>query len=108
MKLIIGIINKEDAASTTKALNAAGYYVTKLAATGGFLKRGNITILIGTDEEKVPAALEIIDQNAKKRTEKENAASAKALEEPRDKTTMEGVIGGATVFVVEVDRFEKI
>ncbi|MFQ6860608.1 MAG: cyclic-di-AMP receptor [Beduini sp.] len=108
MKLIIGIINKEDAASTTKALNAAGYYVTKLAATGGFLKRGNITILIGTDEEKVPAALEIIDQNAKKRLEKENAASAKALEEPRDKTAMEGVIGGATVFVVEVDRFEKI
>lgn len=106
MKLIIGIINKEDANTTTKALNAAGYYVTKLASTGGFLKRGHITILIGTDEDKVQTALEIIDQNAKKRTEK--TTSSKTSEESHDKTIMEGTTGGATVFVVEVDRFEKV
>lgn len=108
MKLIISIVNKYDATTTTKALNAAGYYVTRLAATGGFLKKGNVTLFIGTDEELVPAALEIIQNNAKKRIAKEGKGIPVEKSEGYEPTMMDSVSGGVTVFVVDIDRFEKV
>lgn len=108
MKLIIGIVHKDDASATTKALNAEGYYVTRLATTGGFLKKGNVTILVGTDEDKVAGAVEIIQNNAKKRVEKEHVGTSSQHGELYEPAMKDGVVGGATVFVVEVDRFEKV
>ena len=60
MKLIFAIVNNDDAPSVSSALTKSGYSVTKLATTGGFLKVGNTTFLIGVDEQKVDAVLEII------------------------------------------------
>ena len=60
MKLIIAIINKEDSSEVSQALTKARYSVTKLATTGGFLMAGNITLMIGTENDKVDHAIEVI------------------------------------------------
>ena len=60
MKLILSIIQAADEADTVQELNRNGYFVTKLSTTGGFLKAKNTTLLIGTDNEKVDGAIEIL------------------------------------------------
>ena len=57
MKLILAIINHDDANTVTQALTKKGFSSTKLATTGGFLMAGNVTILIGVDEEKVQTVI---------------------------------------------------
>ena len=49
MKLIIAIVNSDDSSAVQGALTEKGYFVTKLSTTGGFLKKGNVTLMIGTD-----------------------------------------------------------
>ena len=53
MKLVVAIVQGEDAGRTAQALNNAGLSVTKLASSGGFLQQGNATLLIGVDEDRV-------------------------------------------------------
>ena len=60
MKLILAIINFDDANAVTHALTKKGFSSTKLATTGGFLMAGNVTILVGVDEEKVQAVIDMI------------------------------------------------
>ncbi len=64
MKMITAIIEERDGDRTIKALNKEGFYCTKLAATGGFLKKSNLTILIGCEDEAVNSAIEIIKREA--------------------------------------------
>ena len=56
MKLIIAIVNSDDSSSVQAALTEEGYFVTKLSTTGGFLKKGNTTFFIGTNDDKVDPA----------------------------------------------------
>ena len=60
MKLLIAIVNSNDANQLSSALTEAGMSITKLATTGGFLKQGNTTFFMGIDDERVDEALEII------------------------------------------------
>ena len=53
MKLILAVIPNDDSTIATSALTKAGYFVTKLSTTGGFLMVGNTTLLIGTEDEKI-------------------------------------------------------
>ena len=53
MKLVIAIVQDDDALDVIEELNDKGYRVTKLATTGGFLKSGNTTLMIGIEKEKV-------------------------------------------------------
>ncbi len=107
MKLIIAIVNNEDSSVTQTSLIDNGFFVTKLASTGGFLKKGNTTFLIGTNDDKVDAVLEIIKKHAKKRIVKQSTVppSDMGVFNP---IMVDVLVGGATVFVVDVDRFEKI
>ena len=97
MKLILAIVNNEDAARATDALMRAGLFVTRLSTTGGFLMMGNTTLLIGTDEERVPMAIGILRQHCTARTQ---PASNIRRTEPV-------TVGGATVFVLDVGHMEK-
>ena len=63
MKMITAIVNKEDANAVCNALTKGGFSVTKLSTTGGFLMAGNMTLLIGTDDEKVDKCIELIVQD---------------------------------------------
>ena len=62
MKLVIAIVQDTDAPGLTKALLERGFQSTKLASTGGFLREGNTTLLIGLEDEKVPEVLELIKE----------------------------------------------
>ena len=62
MKLVLAIINRDDANAVTQALTKRGFSSTKLATTGGFLMAGNVTVLIGVDEEKVQTVIDIIKE----------------------------------------------
>lgn len=108
MKLVIAIVNKDDSSSVASTLNKAGHYVTKLASTGGFLSKGNVTLLVGTSEDKVDEVIELIKSEAKQRVEKMPTMNSLALPEVTMATMIDVVVGGATIFVVDVDQFKKI
>ncbi len=108
MKLIIAIINKDDSNKVASTLNKSGYYVTKLASTGGFLSKGNTTLLVGTDEEKVDDVIELIRSKAKHRNEKVPTVNTLSLPEVTMTTMVDVLVGGATIFVIDVDQFYKI
>jgi uncharacterized protein YaaQ len=60
MKMIISIIQDQDADPVSKALTSMKFRVTQIASTGGFLRRGSSTLLIGLDDDQVDQALQII------------------------------------------------
>jgi len=105
MKLILAIISNEDASSVSNALKESSFYSTKLATTGGFLSKGNTTLIIGVEENKVNEALDIIKEHSKTRTEFTSSTmftSSKLTSFP-----LEVKVGGATVFVLDVEQFLK-
>ena len=78
MKLILAIINHDDANTVTQSLTKKGFSSTKLATTGGFLMAGNVTILIGVDEEKVQTVIDIIREHSHSRKQMIPTASERA------------------------------
>lgn len=108
MKLVLGIINSDDSNSVSNALNKAGFFVTRLSTTGGFLKKGNTTLLIGTADEKVDEAIDIIKQCAKKRVEKEPTIPPAEMGEFFTPIMVDVLVGGATIFVLPIEHFEKV
>jgi uncharacterized protein YaaQ len=108
MKLIIAIVNNEDSSETQTYLTESGFFVTKLSSTGGFLKKGNTTFLIGTNDDKIDAVLDIIKAHAKKRVIKQPTVPSNEMGDFFTPIMVDVLVGGATVFVVDVDRFEKI
>lgn len=108
MKLIIAVIQDRDVNDLLKALTEAGHRATKLASTGGFLRSGNTTMMIGTADDKVDAVMEIISKTCHAREHLMPASSpAAATGEPFVPFPVTVMIGGATVFVVDVDQFHK-
>ncbi|HIV98304.1 MAG TPA: cyclic-di-AMP receptor [Candidatus Ornithospirochaeta avicola] len=111
MKMIISILSQSDEENTVHALNEKGYYVTKLATMGGFLRKTNTTILIGCDDEKVEEAVSIIKKYSARRTENvpymppTGTAVASGVSVPF--VSVPQTVGGSTVFVVDVTHFEK-
>ena len=107
MKLILAIINHDDANTVTQSLTKKGFSSTKLATTGGFLMAGNMTLLICTEDERVDACIGIISQFCKQRTEivPGTATLGFGFESAMP---MEVTVGGATVMVTNVERFEKL
>lgn len=108
MKLIIAIVNKDDSATVISKLNKAGFMCTKLSTTGGFLRAGNTTLLIGTDEKKVDDVLDVLRKYCSRRTEMINAATGGFSEQFMSSVPVEIAVGGATVFVVDVEKFIKM
>ena len=107
MKLIIAIVSNDDSHSLSNALTKENFVVTKLATTGGFLKIGNTTLLIGTEDALVEKAIDIIKEESKQRTEL--VPSTASYDIGRFASfPVEVSVGGATVFVVDVEQFIKI
>lgn len=106
MKMITAIINKKDSGKVCGALTEKSFYFTKLASSGGFLSSGNVTLLIGTEDEKVEQVLEILRGLCFRRTEM--VPSTVHFDTEAFSYPLEVVVGGATVFVTNVERFEKI
>jgi len=107
MKLITAIIHDEDSKELLKKLNEKEYRVTKLASTGGFLRSGNTTLLIGVSKEQVDGVLELIRDTCKKRKQLTTTAPVGANTSNFVVLPLEVTVGGATVFITDVERFEK-
>jgi len=107
MKLILAIISDDDAKSCTAALNKARFHVTRLATTGGFLSAGNTTLIIGCDDKEVESAIDIIGSQSKRRKEAIHSALAGDMGTLAS-FPVEVEIGGATIFVLDVDQFKKL
>ena len=109
MKLVIAVVQGEDATQTVQALSGAGISVTKMASSGGFLQQGNATLLIGVDDDKVDTAIELIRENCRERSQ--YMTPMPPMVEPGEffmPYPVEVQVGGATVFVIPVERFEKL
>ena len=102
MKLILAIVNNDDAYSVSTGLSKEGFVVTKISSTGGFLMSGNSTFLIGVEDERVDRATEIIAEYCEKREQVVPASVAKGTvgTPPRNAKVL---VGGATVFVLNVE-----
>lgn len=104
MKLIFAIINKSDAPVVTCALTKAGYSSTLTDSTGGFFNRENNILFAGVDDNRVQSVLDIIGHNTYTREEKvPKDVNMGDLMLPSKVT-----VGGAVVFVTDVDQFIKL
>ena len=108
MKLILAIVSSDDSTSVMRSLTQAEFSVTKLATTGGFLMAGNVTLIIGVEDERVDDAIGIIRETSMSRTQAMPAISETSIRGFFDAPLMEVMVGGATIFVLPIDRFEKI
>ena len=109
MKLIIAIVQDEDASRLVSKLMNEGYGVTKLATTGGFLRAGNTTLLVGVDDDKFDGAMAVIEKICKSRKQIATApTSMTGVNGVYSPYPSEVMVGGATVFVLSVDQFIKL
>ena len=109
MKLVTAIVHNEDAAALVDALLEKEYRATRVNSSGGFLKQGNATILVGVEDNQVNAVLELISANCHSRKQFVNPMPP--IMEPGEfymPYPVEVEVGGATVFVLPVERFERL
>ena len=107
MKLIFAIVSNDDSSRVSKELTKNKYSVTKLATTGGFLMAGNTTFLIGTDDDRVDDVIRIIGMHSKKRTQMVPSSASYGVG-MYTSFPEEVQVGGATIFVTNIERFEKL
>ncbi len=106
MKMIIAIINPDDSNAVTTALTKKGFSSTRLATTGGFLRAGNDTILVGADDDKVQTVIDMIKEESHSR--KQMIPTNTEMSYGYYPTMpVEITVGGATIFVVDIERFER-
>ncbi|MGM9907975.1 cyclic-di-AMP receptor [Limosilactobacillus sp.] len=106
MKMIVAIVQAKDSSRLRKAFTAENIQVTQLSTTGGFLREGNSTFLIGIQDERVQDVLDVIKKNAKSR-EQYITSQMHMDVEGGSAFPVNVKVGGATVFVLPVDDFIK-
>ena len=110
MKLIFAVVNGDDSAAVSKALSKNGFRATKLASSGSFLSSGNTTFLICVEEDQVDTVIDTVQQKCHHR--KQFVPSTPTYGSPVSGAVpsmpLEVPVGGATVFVTNIERFEKL
>ena len=103
MKIVLAIISNDDAPKVCSALTNSGHFVTKLSTTGGFLRVGNTTILVGTEEQEVPNIKQIIAEHISPKKDMPSFERGLVVNDASEEK-----MKGATVFVLDVAQFEKM
>lgn len=109
MKLVIAIVHERDKHKVSDALLQAGHKFTIVASTGGFLRDGNVTFLVGTPVEKVDQVIGIVREWCSSREQyvtqpmPDAIAPTGAVISPIKVT-----VGGAIIFVVDVEQYERV
>lgn len=107
MKLVMAVVQDNDAGRLIEKLTEKKYGVTKLSSSGGFLKSGNTTLMIGVDENRMEELMKIIEKICRPRKQVVTPFPGG----PGDAYVpypIEVSVGGATVFVMDIERFVKI
>lgn len=108
MKLVLAIVSNDDAPIVISELMRASFSATRLASSGGFLHVGNTTLMIGVQEERLPLLMELIGKYCKKRKQIAPPVPAHYGEGSVGSIPVEVTLGGATVFVLDVEDFERL
>ena len=108
MKLLIGIVNNDDANELLNEMTKASFQATKLSTSGGFLKTGNVTFLVGVEEERVEALIDMFRSCCSRRTQMVPTAPPFIGEGFLSAAPVEVTIGGATIFVIDMEKFLKL
>ncbi len=109
MKLIIAIVHERDKQKVGDALLQAGHKFTNIATTGGFLRDGNCTLLIGADDKDVEDVIDVLRQCCSAREQYVNQPPIDALGAGGMlMNPVKVTVGGAIIFVVDVERFERV
>jgi uncharacterized protein YaaQ len=109
MKLLITIVHERDFQKVSDALLGAGYKFTKISSTGGLLRDGNATLLIGVEDSEVDQVISIVRESSKTREQymtmppPDVMPSGTFIPNPVKVT-----VGGAVIFVVDIERFERL
>ena len=109
MKLVVAIVHNEDAGALVDALLEKEFRATRLHSSGGFLKQSNATVLLGVEDAEVDEIVAIVRENCTSRNQVVNPMPP--IMEPGEffmPYPLEVEVGGATVFVVPVERFERL
>ena len=109
MKLVVAIVHSEDAGVLVDALLEHEFRATKLQSSGGFLKQSNATVMLGVEDGEVDEVLGIVRENCHSRTQ--IVYPMPPIMEPGEffmPYPLEVEVGGATVFVMPVERFERL
>lgn len=104
MKLIVAVVRDEFALSLTENLTRKGFGATKLASTGGFLKAGNTTFLVGVPDGQLDEAMTVIRSVCKSTKGEPSKVAAHPAAGGADPIS----VGGATVFVIDVEKMMKV
>lgn len=108
MKLIVAVIHDRDQKRTGDALRGAGFRFTKIGSTGGFLREGNVTMLIGAEEAELDAVLTILNESSRTREQYVNVLPPEATPVGTFLSSPVKVqVGGAIAFVLDVERFQR-
>ena len=111
MKLVLAIVQDDDAIDLIEEVTDKDYRVTKLATTGGFLKSGNTTLMIGVEEKEVKNLINVIEDVCKRRKEMVPTSTPNTIGTNSGMYVpypIEVEVGGATIFVLDVDQFYKV
>ncbi|RNC98586.1 cyclic-di-AMP receptor [Lysinibacillus halotolerans] len=106
MKLVVAVVQDQDSNRLSSALTKNNFRATKLASTGGFLRSGNTTFIVGTEDSSIPQLLDIIRDNCRSREQMVSPVSP--LGGNADSYIpypIEVEVGGATVFVLPIEQF---
>ncbi len=109
VKLVVAIVHSEDAGALVDALLEREFRATRLHSSGGFLKQTNATVILGVDDDQVDAVIEIVGEQCHARTQIVNPMPP--IMEPGEfylPYPVEVEMGGAVVFVLPVERFERL
>ncbi|GAB4574521.1 MAG: cyclic-di-AMP receptor [Anaerolineae bacterium] len=108
MKLVVAVVQDLDADDVIESLTAAGYRVTRVASTGGFFRQGNTTLFCGVADEQVQHLIGLLRKTCKRRSRMMPIAPHSAEYPMTVGAYVEVTVGGATVFVLDVEHFEQI
>lgn len=109
MKLVLAVVQDDDSGELVERLVKNKFSATKLASTGGFLKEGNTTLMVGVPVEQVEEVIGIIKEVCRSRKQTfttpipPTGSASVFIPYPIDV-----MVGGATIFVLDIDRFEKV
>ena len=109
MKLVVAIVHNEDAGALVDALLEREFRATRLHSSGGFLKQSNTTVMVGVEDDQVDLVLGLVNETCHPRTQIVNPMPP--IMEPGEffmPYPLEVEVGGATVFVLPVERFERL
>ena len=108
MKLVIAIVQDQDSNRLSSALTKKSFRATKLATTGGFLRSGNTTFMIGTEESNIPTLLNVIRENCRAREQMVSPVSPMGGNaDSYIPYPVEVEVGGATVFILPIEQFHQ-